>query len=374
MDKKNAANRWRKIWFNFPLRTGFTALDCLLLAIPATFLFYYQPRTNPLLLFTLSALAIVPLAAALGQATEELSTHMGPSVGGLLNATLGNATELIIGIYMLRAGQLEVVKASLSGSIVGNALLVLGMSALLGGLRHGRQTFSQTNAQLNSTMLFVAVAALVTPAIFSLSLFGSIREHEPRILLLTRWTSGVLIIIYLLGLVQTLRGQRKPLKPTRPSSESVRSAKSAFAALTVTTIMLSCMSNSLVQTIETAKRSLGLSNLFMGVVVIAIIGNVAEHASAIMMAEQNSMEATFSITIGSGAQIALLVAPILVLISWAMGQPMSLLFSPLEIAGIGIAVFAVTLVGWDGETTWFDGVQLLAIYLIFALAIYLMPA
>jgi Ca2+:H+ antiporter len=373
MMAKIKSDIFRHIWRNFPLRTGFTTLDPLLLVIPVTFVLDYWPGANPLWLFASSTVAIVPLAAALGQATEELSAHMGPSLGGLLNATLGNSTELIIGFFMLRAGQLEVVKASLSGSIVGNALLVLGMSALCGGLRHGRQTFSRTNAQINSTMLFVAVAALVTPAIFSLSAFGHLREHEYRILLLSRWTSIVLILIYSLGLLETLR-RRQKAKPPREPGEAIRGPKSALAALSLTTILLSFMSNSLVKTIEAAKQGLGLSNLFMGVVVIAIVGNVAEHTSAIMMAQRNKMEATLAITIGSGAQIALLVAPLLVLLSWAIRNPMSLLFSPLEIAGIGIAVLAVTLVGWDGETTWFDGVQLLAIYLIFALAMYLMPA
>lgn len=367
-------NTWRAIWFNFPLRTGVTTLDLVLLAVPLTLVFRYWFNVTPLWLFGASLLAIVPLAAALGQATEELSSHVGPSLGGLLNATLGNATELIIGIFMLQAGQLEIVKASLSGSIIGNALMVLGMSALFGGVRHGRQTFSRVNAQINSTMLFVAVAALVTPAIFSLSLFGRLVQNERRVFFLSRWTSVVLIAIYILGLVQTLRRHRsRPRNPKRPSGP-VRSVKSAFAALAVTTVLLAFMSDSLVKTVEIAKENLGLSNLFMGMIVVAIIGNAAEHTSAIMMAQQNSMEATFSITVGSGAQIALLVAPTLVLLSWVMQKPMSLLFSPLEIAGIGIAVLAVTLVGWDGETTWFDGAQLIAIYLIFALAIYLVPA
>ena len=371
---KPEINTLRRVWFNFPLRTGFTTLDLLLLIVPVTFVLHYWSGASPLLLFASSALAIVPLAAALGRATEELSTCMGPSLGGLLNATLGNATELIIGFFMLKARQLEVVKASLSGSIIGNSLLVFGMSVFFGGLRHGRQTFSRKNAELNSTMLFVAVAALVTPAIFSLSAFGRLRVHEHRILLLSRCTSVGLIVIYLLGLLVTLRRRRAPLKQSRRPCELIRGATSALTALGVTTVILSFVTDSLVATIDAAKQRFGLSDLFMGVVVIATIGNVAEHTSAIMMAQHNKMDATFAITIGSGAQIALLVAPVLVLVSWAFRDPMSLLFSPLEISGVGIAVLAVILVGWDGETTWFDGVQLLAIYLIFALAVYLIPA
>ena len=371
-------NQPRGWWFNFPLRTGYLVLDYLLLAVPVVFILD-QVSSEPLLLFGVAALAIVPLAASLGTATEELSVHVGQRLGGLLNATLGNATELILGIFMVRAHQIDVVKASLSGSIIGNALLVFGMSAVFGGIRYGKQNIARRTAQLNSTMLFVAAAALLMPAIFSLSIFGTLKEHEYRVVLLSRWTSGVLILLYLLGLAQTLFGRRKEAKLPEATTvkdsleKPVRSAWSAFSALAVTTVLLSFASEILVGQMQQAKHVLAVSDLFMGAVIIAIIGNVAEHASALMMAGRDRMEAVFAITVGSSVQIALLVAPILVFLSWAIQPSMSLLFSPLEIAGVGIAVVAVAMIAWDGETSWFEGAQLLAVYLIFALAIYWMP-
>lgn len=372
--KSDVRNRWRQLWFNFPLRTGYCILDYLLLAIPAAFALRYGYHSEPLLSFCAAGIAIVPLAASLGTATAELSASVGQRLGGMLNATLGNATELILGFFMIRAHQIEVVKASLSGSIIGNALLVFGMSAVVGGMRYGKQRLTRHSAQLNSTMLLIATAALVMPAIFSLSLFGALKTHEPRVVLLSRWTSGILIILYVIGLAQTLVRRPQTPESIERSQEPVRSVRSAFGALALTTILLSFVSAILVGQMEQAKHLLHVSDFFMGAVIIAIIGNVAEHASALMMASRDRMEAVFAITVGSSVQIALLVAPLLVFLSWAFPPGMSLLFSPLEIAGVGIAVIAVAMIAWDGETTWFEGVQLLAVYLIFAIAIYYMPA
>jgi Ca2+:H+ antiporter len=373
MSAVEARSGWKRVWFNFPVRTGYNLLDYLLPGIPATFLLKYSIHAGSLTLFFAAAIAIIPLAAALGTATEELSIHAGPRIGGLLNATLGNATELILGFFMLKGNQVEVVKASLSGSVIGNILLVLGMSALVAGLQKDIQKFPRRTAQLNSGMLFVAMAALAMPVIFSLSQFGTFTIHAYEVIVLSRWTSGVLIVVYCLGLVRTLLATSPPAREL-DESRPRRSRWWALAALAVSTILLSILSEILVGGIETAKHALGISDLFMGVVVIAIIGNVAEHTSALMMARKNRMEVAYIITVGSSVQIALLVTPALVLLSWLVGHPMSLLFTPLELLGIGVAVVATSMLAGDGETTWFDGVQLLALYFIFAVAVYLMPA
>jgi Ca2+:H+ antiporter len=373
MSADEAKNGWRRLWFNFPVRTGYKLLDYLLPAIPATFLLKYSIHAGSLTLFFAAAIAIIPLAAALGTATEELSVQAGPRVGGLLNATLGNATELILGFFMLKGNQVEVVKASLSGSVIGNILLVLGMSAFVAGLQKDIQKLPRRTAQLNSGMLFVAMAALAMPVIFRLSQFGSFTMHAYSVIVLSRWTSGVLIVVYCLGLVRALLAASPPARELDESRQR-RSRWWALAALTVSTVLLGMLSEILVGGIETAKHALGLSDLFMGVVVIAIIGNVAEHTSALLMAQKNRMEVAYIITVGSSVQIALLVTPALVLLSWIVGHPMSLLFTPLELLGIGVAVVATSMLAGDGEITWFDGVQLLALYFIFAIAVYLMPA
>jgi Ca2+:H+ antiporter len=320
-------------------------------------------------MFIISALGIIPLAGALGEATEELGCHLGERAGGLLNATMGNATELIIAFFALKAGHAEIVKASLSGSIIGNVLLVLGMSVVAGGLGRERQEFSRRHASINSTMLFIAVVALVMPAVFDLAVFGRLEQHGARIEQLSFFTSVVLVVLYVISLIFTFGGVTSSEERHKPKG----SAKSAVISLVVATLLVGLLSEILVGEIEAAKQVLGMSDLFMGVIFIAIIGNAAEHASAIVMARRGKIELALSIAIGSSIQIALLVAPVLVFVSWIIGDPMSLVFTPLEITGIALAVFTVDMIASDGETTWFEGVQLLAVYVILALAFYFVP-
>ena len=320
-------------------------------------------------MFAVAALGIIPLAGALGEATEELGCHLGERAGGLLNATMGNATELILSFFALRAGHAELVKASLSGSIIGNILLVLGMSVIAGGIGRERQQFSRRHASINSTMLFIAVVALVIPAVFDLAVFGRLEEHGARIEQLSLWTCIVLVVLYALNLIFTFGGPKQERTHT-PEGSPIKPA----IALIVTTLLVGLLSEILVGEIEAAKKMLGMSELFMGVIFIAIIGNAAEHATAIVMAKRDKMELALSIAIGSSIQIALLVAPVLVFISWMIGRPMSLVFTPLEIAGIALAVITVDMIASDGETTWFEGVQLIAVYLILAVAFYFVPA
>lgn len=359
--------RW---WGKFPLRTSHGILNWLLLFVPIALILGYTEKISPLLLFVLAGLGIIPLAGVLGEATEDLASHLGQGLGALLNATMGNATELIIAIVSLRAGHAEVVKASLSGSIIGNVLLVLGLSVLVGGWRRDKQQFSRQTAAVSSTMLFIAVVALVMPAVFSLSVFGELREHAKTIEDMSLWTSLVLIVVYLLSL-RFVFGTHAAKHELTPKSE--RPVRSALVALGLATILIALLSEILVAQIDATKQALGLSDLFLGVVVVAIIGNAAEHATAIFMAIENKMDLALGIAIGSSAQIALLVAPLLVFYSWFIHKPMSLLFMPLEIAGIAVAVLIVEMISSDGETTWFEGVQLLAVYLILAVAFYFVP-
>ena len=369
----NAVSHRQSSWREkLPLKTGHLVLDILLIFVPIAIILHYLVPTPPLVMFAVAALGIIPLAGALGEATEELGAHLGQRAGGLLNATMGNATELIIAFFALRAGHSEIVKASLSGSIIGNVLLVFGMSVIAGGLGRERQQFSRRHASISSTMLFIAVVALVIPAVFDLAVYGRLEQHGAKIEQLSFATSAVLVLVYALSLVFTFGAVSQPKPEGEEKPEG--SPRTAVISLVVATVLVGLLSEILVGEIEAAKRMLGMSDLFMGVIFIAIIGNAAEHASAIIMAKRDKMELALSIAIGSSIQIALLVAPVLVFLSWVIGRPMSLIFTPLEIAGIVVAVFTVDMIASDGETTWFEGVQLLGVYLILAIAFYFVPS
>jgi Ca2+:H+ antiporter len=367
--RNTSSSRWRE---HLPLNTGNGWLDLLLVAVPAAIILNYTLPSAPLVIFFVTALGIVPLAGALGEATGQLGTHLGDRAGGLLNATMGNATELILSFFALKAGHVEIVKASISGSIIGNVLLVLGLSALVGGLGREHQQFSRRHADINGTMLFVAVVALVVPAVFDLAVYGQLRETGHRVEQLSLWTCLVLVIVY--GLSMVFAFQRRPGKPEPAKVEHTGSAKAAVISLVLATGLVAFLSEILVGKIEAAKSALGMSDLFLGVIIIAVIGNAAEHATAMVMARRDRMELAISIAVGSSIQIALLVAPLLVFVSWLIGQPMSLVFSPLEIAGIAVAVITADMIASDGETTWFEGVLLIAVYLILGVAFYFVPA
>jgi Ca2+:H+ antiporter len=362
-------------WSKFPLKTGHPALDVLLAAVPVAFILNFT-NVPTAAKFLVAAAAIVPLASALGESTEALAVYTGPTAGGLLNATMGNATELILSFFMLRAGQLEIVKASLSGSIIGNVLLVVGLSALVGGIGREKQTFSARMASVNSTMLFVAVVALVMPAVFSLTVYGRLREQTHRVEMLSLGASGVLIALYGLSLLFSLMTHAS--RPQREHRDAVaeprQSKRAALVSLVVATILIALLSDILAGQMEAAKAALGVSSLFMGVIVIAIIGNAAEHATAVILARRDHMNLAMAIAVGSSSQIALFVAPVLVYAGWAMGRPMSLVFTPFEIAGIALAVLIVEMISFDGETTWFEGAELIAVYLILAVSFYFVPA
>jgi len=333
----------------------------------------------PVLVFFSSALGVIPTAALMGRATEELAVRSGPGVGGLLNVTFGNAPELIIALFALGSGLHEVVKASIVGSVIGNILLVLGAAMFAGGYGRERQRFSRTTAMAQSSMLLLAVAALTMPAIFELVegrglpapnaarvAYGSTVEH------LSLAVAIVLMLSYGAGLVFSLRTHRGLFNPPSDGEENGRqpwSVRRSVALLALAGVAVGGMSEILVGSISDAARSIGLTEFFVGAIVVAIVGNAAEHWVAVLVARRDKMDLAVNIAIGSSAQVALFVAPLLVIASFAIGPgPMALVFNGFELGAFFLAVLIATHVTSEGESTWFEGVQLLAVYAVLALA------
>lgn len=376
---KAGASGLRGLWQKFPLRAEVSWLNILLIAVPVAFVLHFV-HAAPLTIFIVAAIGIIPLAGVLGEATEALSARIGPTLGGILNATMGNATELIIAFFALRLGHVEVVKASLSGSIIGNLLLVLGLSLLLGGAKREKQTFSRTAVSTNSTMLFIAVVALIMPAVYDLTVFGNLKQQNPHLEELSLATSGVLILIYLVSFLFMLKTHKGIFHHHQEPEAAAKSSKQhtpttrAVLGLLLSTILIGFLSEMLVGEIDTITKSLGLTEIFVGVIIVAIIGNAAEHSTAIIVARRNQMDLSMTIAVGSSTQIALFVAPVLVFLSVIIGHPMSLVFTGLEIASIVLSVLIVEMISYDGETNWFEGAQLLAVYIILAFSFYFLPA
>jgi Ca2+:H+ antiporter len=369
------------LWSKFPLKTGHGWLNLLLLFVPAAIALDLL-HFSPLAIFIASALAIAPLASVLGESTGTLAAYCGPAVGGILSATMGNATEMIIAFFALRAGHINVVKASLSGSIIGNLLLVLGLSLVVGGSRHTVQRFSRTTSSMNSTTLMIAVAALVMPAVFNRAVFGTLQHRDISLEHLSLWTSGVLILLYLLNMLFVFKTHRSSFqeqeKQIQENQEKENGAPHAsrvqtIFSLALATVLIAVMSEILVGQIAPVTKALGMTELFVGVIVVALVGNAAENSTAIMMARRNKVELSMAITTGASTQIALFVAPVLVFLSFAIGHPMTLVFNGFEIAAIVLSVLIVEMISSDGETNWFEGAQLLAVYAIVAVAFYFVP-
>ena len=332
--------------------------------VPITILAKILGAPEVVIFFT-AALAIIPLAKYIGEATEGISAHTGSAVGGLLNATFGNATELIIGIIALSHGLIGVVQASITGSIIGNLLLVLGMAMIAGGWKRDRQTFQKTAALASASTLLLAATALVIPAIFKFSGGGSIGlDHLSAIV------SVIMILGYIAILTFSLVTHKHLYTEEVAHVEQAGNLKHSVLILVLATIAVAGMSELLVGSIEPLVHTLGWSELFIGVIFVAIIGNAAEHASAITMAIKNRMDLALQISIGSSIQIALLVAPLLVLVSFLFPVHMSLLFTTLEIGAILFSVLIANLIIQDGESNWLEGSQLIATYLIMAIAFY----
>ena len=349
------------------------SLNWLLLLIPTAIGLEFA-EADPLYIFIASAGAIIPLAGWMGRSTEWIAEHTGPGIGGLLNATFGNAAELIIAIMALRAGLQDVVKASITGSIIGNILLVLGLAILLGGARYRELVFNRTAASLSSTLLALSAIALIVPGLYHQLAQGAGRAPAERTLSVE--ISIILAITYVLSLVFALRTHKHLYsEPASPESEEALGMHHAplwraTVILVVATVFVALMSELLVGTVEHTAERLGMSDVFVGVFLVAIIGNAAEHSTAILVAMKNKMDLAINIAVGSSLQIALLVAPVLVFLSYAFGEPMDLVFTTFEIAAVVLSTAILNLIALDGESNWMEGILLLAVYIILGMAFY----
>ena len=341
----------------------------------------------PLAVFALAALGVVPLAGWLGIATEELAARTGPRLGGLLNATLGNAAELIITVVAIRAGALnpelraglnELVKASITGSILGNVLLVLGFSVLLGGLKHGTQRFDRRNAGVNSTMLILAVIALGVP-----SLFGHVIEetNHDAVEYLSLGVAVVMLIVYGLsiayafGYPATGKDREAEIAMFEDAPHVAKwKPRTALAVLAAATVFIAWLSEILVGVVEPVVTQLGVTEFFLGIILVPIVGNVAEHLVGVQAAIKNRMELSLTISLGSSLQIALFVAPLLVFISLLMGNPLTLIFNQFELIALVGGALIAALIALDGESNWLEGAQLLVVYVIIGMAFFFLPA
>ena len=332
-------------------------------------------------IFFAAALGVIPTAALMGRSTEELSARSGPGIGGFLNVTFGNFPELIIALFALAEGLQEVVKASIVGSILGNILLVMGAAMLVGGLRRERQHFDRTAANVQSGMLLLAAVALVMPAIFELVAGAGLPRPTDRALdfpgdleRLSVGVSLVLLVTYAAGLVFSLRTHRDLFNPSHDAADhggEPWSVGRAVTMLAIAGVAVGVMSEILVGSITEASENLGLSPFFVGIIVVAIVGNAAEHWVAIYFALRDKMDLSVNIAIGSSAQIALFAAPVLVLLSFLVGPfPMALVFNGFEVGAIFLAAIMADMVTRDGESTWFEGLQLLAVYAVLGLTFY----
>ncbi len=333
---------------------------------------------GPLPLFATSALAIVPLAAWMGAATEEIAVVIGPSAGGLLNATFGNATELIIAFIALQAGLVDVVKASITGSILGNLLLVMGLSMLLGGLRFKEQTFQPVVARVNASSMNLAVIAILLPTAIKFSAEGI----ESQVLQnLSIAVAIVLIGVYGLTLLFSMKthtylfdvGVAGMESEEETHEEGSGNLRLWIGVLLAATLAVAVESEFLVGSLEAATEQLGLTPLFTGVILLPIIGNAAEHATAVTVAMKDKMDLSVSVAVGSSMQIALFVAPALVLAGWVIGQPMDLDFNPFELVAVAVSVLIANSISSDGQSNWLEGTLLLATYAVLGLAFYFHP-
>jgi len=339
-----------------------------------------QTGASPVLVFATSALGIVPTAALMGTATEHLAARTGPGIGGLVNVTFGNAPELIIAAFALADGLQEVVKASLVGSIVGNALLVLGAAMLAGGWKRRRQTFDRIAAQTQAGMLLLTVAALALPSLLLLARHVSLptvsetrRAFSGDIEQVSFAVALVLIATYVAGLFFSLRTHRDLFNPERDrdASAGVWSVRRSVLTLAGAAVLVALMSSVLVDSIKQASRDIGLSQFFVGAFVVAIVGNAAEHFVAVLAAVKDKMDLAVNIAVGSGAQIGLFVSPVLVLLSFAFGpSPMDLVFNVYEIAALLLAGLVCSALVSDGESTWFEGFQLIALYAVIGIVFF----
>ena len=380
---KSPAAQMLKSMYNPPL-------SWLLIAVPVAFVMRYVPalRNEPIL-FIVSCLGVVPLAGWMGTATEQLAERVGAGLGGLLNATFGNAAELIISLMALSKGLTGVVKASITGSIIGNVLLVLGASALAGGIRFPTQRFNKTAASVVATAMSLAAIGLIIPTVFHITADTRPGGWSPQAE--QHLSLGIAIVLFLTygaSLLFSLITHRELFSGTHPSDHNAPaeaiaeeetshpaegSLGSALFLLALSTGLIVFLSEFLVGSLEAARTSLGLSETFVGVIVVAMVGNAAEHSTAIVTALKNKMDLSIAISLGSSMQIALFVTPVLIFASYAFGTPLNLEFSLPEVVAIGVSIWIAQQISSDGESNWLEGVQLLSVYLIIAILFFFLP-
>jgi Ca2+:H+ antiporter len=332
-------------------------------------------HADHLVLFVISAIALIPLAKLIGDSTEHLGTHYGPTAGSLLNVTFGNAAEIIIAVTAISAGLLDLVKASITGAIIGNILLILGLSVIAGGFRYKEQSFSRENIGTQSSMLFLAIIGLAVPTILASTILSP-SENQGQVQLLSDALAIILLIVYILGIVFTFVTHKRLFTPPE-TAEDIQgshgthwSKKKSFLLLAASMAGVIVVSEILVASVETTGEELGFGQLFVGAIIVGIVGNAAEHSSAILLARKGKMELSIGIAAGSGTQIALFVVPILVFAGIAMGQPFTLVFTLLELATLFLAAIILNLIVHDGKSNWFEGVMLTAVYIIIAIAFF----
>ncbi|MBC7475544.1 MAG: calcium/proton exchanger [Candidatus Sericytochromatia bacterium] len=351
------------------------SLNWLLIFLPITIIMELIHFENHTIIFIFSCLSILPLAGWLGKATEHIAEKTSEGIGGLLNATFGNAAELIIALLAMQKGLHGVVKASITGSIIGNLLLVSGAAFIAGGFKFKVQKFNKLASRSQATMLLLASIALIMPAVFHYVGGSSIAKENG----ISLEISIVLIISYALSLWFNLHTHKKLFSNSEEAIETDKkhqewSLTKSIVILIVATGLIAWVSEILVGSIEVAAKSFGMTSIFVGVIVVAIVGNAAEHSTAIMVAMKNRMDLSLSIAVGSSVQIALFVAPVLVFASYFIGpNPLNLVFSPAEIIAITLSVIISSQISGDGESNWLEGVQLLAVYIIFAIIFYYLP-
>jgi Ca2+:H+ antiporter len=347
-------------------------LNLLLLMVPVSLVLAYVVHASPVVVFATAIVAIVPLAEWVRRGTEHMARLAGPAIGGLLNVTFGNVSELILALFVLSAGNVEVAKAQITGSIIGNSLLGLGLAIVVGSWGRARQTFKREHAGNLSSLLILSVIALMLPALFD---YSERSMPEARRLLLDEHlslgVSAVLILVYLANLVYTLVTHRTVFELEEDAHGGGWPLWKALSVLLGATATIAVMAELVSHGLEDAARSFGLSEFFLGIIVLAVVGNAAEYFSAVHFARADRMGLVVTITVGSTIQVALFTAPLLVLLSRLMGHPMDLVFAnPLELIAIAGCAFAISSIAQDGETTWFEGVLLLAVYVLLALAFF----
>jgi Ca2+:H+ antiporter len=348
-------------------------LQYLLIFVPIAIIADFVLHMDPVLVFIVAALGVIPLAGLIGEGTEELAVHTGPKIGGLLNATLGNAAELIITIFAIREGLLDLVKASIIGSILGNLLLVMGLSILLGGLKNGVQTFDRRNASVNATLLIMVLVAMMVPSLFD----AALQRDAAAELGLSEGVAVVMIILYALTMIYSFTAKavddgvsREPVEV----HEAKWSIRQALIVLAVATLGIVFLSEILVGAVEHVTEELGLTEFFIGIIVIPLVGNIAEHLVAVQVAMKNRMELSLAVSIGSSLQIALFVAPVLVFISLLFGEKLLLVFNTFELVALAATSLIAAFIALDGESNWLEGATLLAVYVILALSFFYLPA